>query len=58
MKRLCLYRTVLAAGFLVAMVFGFLPSSAGAAEPYNSAQLKYLFTGSEIDGEGKCGMKI
>jgi len=41
---------------VVAMVFGF--SSANAAEPYNSAQLEYLFKGGEFEFKGpECSFK-
>lgn len=52
-----LIKRIAAAVLLAAFSAGFaVPLSAGAPKPYNSAQLKYLFTGSEIEGgEGNCG---
>ena len=55
LNELSKFKTVLAASSLLAMIFGYSPSSTSAAEPYNSAQLKFLFTGSEVEGDlGGC----
>jgi len=43
---------------MLAMAFGFFPSTANAAKPYNSAQLEYLFKGGEFEIAGSCDSGI